>query len=84
MNLVSILFSLPGWLTIAALVGAGEAPASGVINVEVTGRLVLVGQKGEGEKGWAVTGYVHAEGRDLLLDCSSNPAAQRLLKAEFV
>jgi hypothetical protein len=44
--------------------------------------LVTVGQKGEGEKEWTFTDYVHAEGRDLLLDCSANGAAQKLLKAE--
>jgi hypothetical protein len=58
-----------------------DTPAAGVIKVEVTGRLVLVGEKVE--KSWSVTGYVHAAGRDLLLDCSADREAEKLLSAEF-
>jgi hypothetical protein len=84
MNVVSTLLpSVLGCLTIAALVEGGGAPKDGVIDVQVTGRLVTVGQKGEGEAGWTVTAYVHAEGRDLLLDCSANESARKLIKAEF-
>lgn len=51
--------------------------------MQVAGRLVTVGEKGEGKTEWTVTGYVHTEGYDLLLDCTANGAAQKLFKKEL-
>jgi hypothetical protein len=71
-----------GILVVVNLVRGDESPAAGVIRVQVVGQLVTVGQRSAGAKDWTITGYVHAEGRDLLLDCSSSAAAQKLLQGE--
>lgn len=84
----TLLSSVLVVLTVVALVGAGEDPTAAVIHVQVTGQLRTSGQRSEEEKGevtitkLTITGYVHAEGCDLLLDCSANKTAQKLLKAE--
>jgi hypothetical protein len=81
-HLLSLLASVLGFLAVVNLIRADESPAAGVIRVQVVGHLVTVGQRSAGAKEWTITGYVHAEGRDLLLDCSSSAAAQKLLQRE--
>lgn len=81
MQIISrLLSSVICCLTVVGLVAADEPPKAGVIQVQVTGPLLISGTKPGKE--WVFTGWVRAEGRDLKLDCSANATAQKLIVAE--
>jgi hypothetical protein len=78
-----LLSSVMCLVAVVAIARAGEAPKAGVIQVQVTGELKTDSYRENTYKEiWTVTGYVRAEGRDLLLDCSDNVAAGKLIDAE--